>query len=91
MPDPIWTATARADLLSILDHISNDNPTAALDLVEDIERRAGNLSDHPRLGRLGRVAGTRELVVHANYILVYVERGEGPVVLRVLHAARLWP
>lgn len=77
--------------MAIVDHIATDNPDAALTLLEDIERRAGNLSHHPRMGRLGRVAGTRELVVHANYIVVYAERGDGPVVLRVLHAARLWP
>lgn len=91
MPDLVWSGTAQADLLAIVDHIATDNPDAALTLLEDIERRAGNLSDHPRLGRIGRVAGTRELVVHANYIVVYAERRDGPVVLRVLHAARLWP
>lgn len=91
MGDPIWSASAQADLLAIVEHIAADNPDAALSLVEDIERRAANLSDHPRMGRPGRVSGTRELVVHANYIVVYVDRQDGPVILRVLHAARLWP
>lgn len=91
MPDPVWSALARADLLAILDHIANDNPDAALALVEDIEQRTRALSDHPRMGRQGRVEDTRELVVHANYIVVYADRPDGPVVLRVLHAARLWP
>lgn len=91
MPDPVWSAAARADLLAILDHIATDNPDAALALVDDIEERTRALSDHPRMGRLGRVEGTRELVVHANYVVVYAERTDGPTVLRVLHAARLWP
>jgi addiction module RelE/StbE family toxin len=91
VPDPVWSALARADLLAILDHIATDNPDAAFELVEDIEQRTRSLSDHPRMGRQGRVEGTRELVVHANYIVVYADRTDGPVVLRVLHAARLWP
>ena len=49
------------------------------------------LVDHPGLGKLGRAAGTRELVAHQNYILVYDTAGDVVRVLRVLHAARQWP
>jgi len=49
------------------------------------------LADHPGLGRVGRVAGTLELVVHKNYILIYDVAGDQVRVLRVLHAARKWP
>lgn len=53
--------------------------------------KALRLLDHPMLGRLGRMTGTRELVVHANYILVYDVKGDQVRVLRLLHAARQWP
>ena len=60
-------------------------------LDELISEKAARLIDHPQLGRPGRVAGTRELVAHRNYIVVYDVTGELVRVLRVLHAARQWP
>jgi len=39
----------------------------------------------------GRVAGTREMVVRPNFIVVYAEDAETVFVLRVLHAAQQWP
>ena len=42
------------------------------------------------MGRKGRQAGTRELVAHPNYIVVYDVTGDMVRVLRVLHAARQW-
>jgi plasmid stabilization system protein ParE len=37
------------------------------------------------------VNGTRELVVRPNYIVVYAENPAVVTVLRVLHAAQMWP
>lgn len=87
----IWTRPAAADRREIRAYIAQDNPSAALALDELISEKAGRLLDHPNMGRLGRVAGTRELVAHANYILVYDVTGDMVRVLRVLHAARQWP
>jgi plasmid stabilization system protein ParE len=58
-----WRVAARADLLAIVDYISDDNPDAAQKLKDDIEDNAGKLPEFPRLYRVGRVPGTREMVV----------------------------
>jgi addiction module RelE/StbE family toxin len=87
----LWTGVARADRRAIRDYIAADNPRAALVLDELITERASRLPQHPSLGRPGRVAGTRELVIHPNYILIYDVTTECLRILRVLHAAQRWP
>jgi toxin ParE1/3/4 len=61
-----WHPFARADLIAIVDYISDDNLDAAQRLKDEIESKAGALPDHPKLYRTGRVAGTREMVVRSN-------------------------
>lgn len=70
-----------------------DSPHVAQPRVAGSNHRskASYLLAHPALGRLGRVAGTRELVAHQNYILVHDLAGDSLRILRVLHAARQWP
>lgn len=86
-----WTPEAIQDREDIYDHIEADKPSAALALDERFEERAKQLMVHPGLGKRGRVEGTRELVVHQNYILVYDVESVRVRILRVLHAARQWP
>ncbi|WP_199221674.1 type II toxin-antitoxin system RelE/ParE family toxin [Limnohabitans sp. Bal53] len=91
MMELFWTPEAIHDREVIYDYIEADNPVAALALDELFEEKAGRLVDRPGMGRIGRVMGTRELVAHKNYILVYDVTTNLLRVLRVLHAARQWP
>lgn len=91
MPELEWTAPAIADLLAIIDYISDDNPDAALALMDEIQGKVAQLPAHPKRCRPGRVEGTRELVVRPNYIVVYTETPMVVTVLPVLHAAQMWP
>lgn len=86
-----WRPVAAADCEEIIDYIAQDNPVAAIELGDAIDRRVDELPQNPELYRVGRVKGTREMVVHPNYIVVYrVARGEVEI-LRVLHSTRQWP
>ena len=49
-----WREAASADLLAIVDYISDDNPDDAQRLKDDIEAKAANLLEHPMLYRAGR-------------------------------------
>lgn len=91
MKDLHWTPEAIEDRDKIYDYIEPDNPSAALALDELFEEKASRLADHPAIGRPGRVSGTRELVAHRHYILIYDIAGDQVRVLRVLHTSRKWP
>ena len=91
MPELEWSALARVDLLEIVDYISDDNPDAAQRVRDDIEANVEKLLNFPKIGRSGRIEETRELVVRANYIIVYQEDAFAIQILRVLHAAQQWP
>lgn len=80
-----WRPEARAELRAILEYIVERNIAAASDLREAIETATTAVPQHPYLYRLGRVLGTREIVVHPNYLEIYriTDRVE---ILSVLHA-----
>jgi len=50
-----------------------------------------SLADFPKRGRLGTVAGTRELIPHENYRLVYQTERDAVWILALVHVARMWP
>jgi len=82
---------AEEDLLGILEFIGEDDPDAALALVHMIREKVEGLKARPKLYRAGRVSGTREMVVHHNYVVVYSIEEEAVAILRVKHTRQLWP
>ena len=86
-----WRDSARADVRAIFTYIADRNVSAAERLRETIEACAERLPEHPYLYRPGRVEGTREAVVHPNYILVYRVTAEAVEILNVLHTRRRYP
>lgn len=87
----VWTDGATTDFLDILDYIAERNVVAADRLEELIQHAADRLPDHPYIHRPGRIAGTREAIVHPNYILVYRVVIHAIEILAVLHARQNYP
>ena len=87
-----WTSPAASALEAIVDYIAQDNLQAAQEVALRISVVVGQLSEHPRLGRKGRVRGTNELVIHGiPYIVPYRIKGNEVQILSVYHASRKWP
>lgn len=87
----VWRPSARHDLRSIITYIAERNQAAAASLGQAIEACAERLPDHPFLYRPGRAPGTREAVVHPNYIIVYRVTTEAVEILNLVHARQRYP
>ncbi|AKM33545.1 addiction module toxin RelE (plasmid) [Pandoraea faecigallinarum] len=87
----IWTPEAEQDRDDVCEYIAPDNPRAAAHMDQLFSDAAARLADHPKLGRAGKIAGTRELFPHENYRLVYEIDGETVWLLALVHTARQWP
>ena len=87
----LWRSKARQSLASINRYIAERNPEAAQNIKDLIEITAFQLSEHPYLYRLGRFPGTREVVVHPNYIIVYRVTASAIEIVNVLHARQQYP
>jgi toxin ParE1/3/4 len=86
-----WTDLALEDRHTIYGYIERDSRSAALAMDMLFSAAALKLATHPTIGRMGRVAKTRELVLHKNYVVVYDIEGDAVRILRILHAAKMWP
>ncbi|WP_296075073.1 type II toxin-antitoxin system RelE/ParE family toxin [uncultured Agrobacterium sp.] len=87
-----WSAFALSDRDAIFTYIEADNPAAAILIDERIAAAARRLLDFPASGRVGRIAGTRELVINGTpYVAAYLITQTTVRILRVLHGAQEWP
>ncbi len=87
----VWRNSARDDAEQIFTYIAERDRPAALRLLDAMEACAERLPEHPYLYRPGRVAGTREAVVHPNYILIYRVTADSVEIVNVVHARQRYP
>jgi toxin ParE1/3/4 len=88
----VWSPRAIEHLAHLRAHIARDNPNAANRVAGTLLDAVERLADLPNLGRAGRVAGTRELVVPGTpYVIPYRLRGDRLEVLAVFHGRQKWP
>ncbi len=88
----VWTAPALQDLRAARAYIAAQQPDAAEHQIVRVLNAVESLARFPELGRSGRRAETRELVVgRTPYLVAYRLRGEIIEILRVLHGRQRWP
>ena len=87
-----WLKRALENLKEEAQYIARDDSQAAARVVQRITASVDRLAIDPALGRAGRVAGTRELVISGTpYLVPYRVRGGTVEILRIFHGARRWP
>ncbi|MBN1086968.1 type II toxin-antitoxin system RelE/ParE family toxin [Erwinia aphidicola] len=86
-----WTDEAKRDLYALIAFIAEENPYTAESLLQQLQESILPVAEHPYMFRAGRVPGTREIVAHPNYILIYKVLNDAILVLGVLHSRREYP
>lgn len=87
-----WTRRALKRVEQIGDHIAQDSPAAADKVMSRLLNVAQNLRTHPAMGRVGRISGTRELVLaDLPYIIAYRVAENRIEILSVIHTSQRWP
>lgn len=87
-----WLPEAVRNRETQLGYLGERNPTAAIDIGDAVETAVGRLVDFPESAKLGRVPGTRELIVTGTpFVIVYRVETTAVVILRMLHGAQRWP
>lgn len=87
----VWRAHAQSNLTEVIRYIAERNPAAARRMKALIEQSILPAAEHPYLFRPGRLAGTREVVAHPNYVVVYRVTKMHIEVVNVLHTRQQYP
>ena len=88
----VWTPRALRELAAARAYIARDNPIAAARQIERIFVAVTTLLQFPEIGRPGRRAGTRELVIgRTPFIVAYRLRADAVEIAAVLHGRQRWP
>lgn len=85
-----WTEEASQWLEDIHDYIAQDNPSAAINVVEGIYERAQVLSAFPQMGHRYRVEpeGDIRILLYGHYRIAYLIHNDDQIdVLGVFHGA----
>ena len=86
-----WSGRATRDRSTIFTYLAANNPKAAVKIDDLFAKTAGALAKFPLTGTPGKIPGTRELVPHESYRLVYEVDGDAVWILAIVHTARQWP
>lgn len=81
----VWRPKAEQDLQSIIEWIWKNNPSRAISFAEEIQLKAARLLSFPLGYRVGQIPGTREMVLHSNYLLIYRVEDDTIEILRIKH------
>lgn len=88
----IWSAASVKQLQEVVDYIQGESSVGTISTRRRILETVRRVGEMPHSGRIGRVEGTREVVIpRSPYIVVYQLTAQAVEVLGIWHGARQWP
>jgi len=88
----VWLPDAKKDLADIIAYIARHNPSAAQHMRHLIEESTVFAAEFPQMYRASqRIPGTREIIAHPNYRVLYRATEIRLEVVSVVHVRRHFP
>jgi toxin ParE1/3/4 len=88
----VWSRRAIRHLTTVRDYVAQDSPESAAEVASKILESVAQLTKYPNLGKQGRIAGTRELVVPGTpYVIPYRIHRSRVELVAVFHGRQRWP
>ncbi len=91
----VLSPAAERDVLEIVEWIASENPVAAKGFRVALDKLAGTVGKHPRIGVLKPSVASPPIrffpIRGFPYIVVYTPDRDPPLIVRVLHGARDLP
>jgi len=87
----LWTKESQLRLFEIEEYIAKDNPTAAINFVDELINVGESILDKPEKGRIVpelSIDNIRE-IIHKNYRIVYIIKNKSIDILTVFESHRL--
>ena len=88
----IYLPVAQKDLLDIFDYICEDDPAAASDFIDKLDKAITKLGSFPRSGAVPKDERLRllgyHMLVFQNYLIFYVIKEKTVEIRRIIHGSR---
>lgn len=82
-----WTKRALGRLDTIAAYLAKDNPTRAKTFAKELRQKVDVLKSQ-QIGTVWKIFGTKQYVLHPNYIAIYKVQGDEVQILTILHSAQ---
>lgn len=80
-----WLDEAVEDKNKIVFYIARRDPVAAFGIDEEFDKQVGALASFPGMGRVGRIPGSRELLMNPLHYIVVYELNTVDEIVTILH------
>ena len=82
-----WTNRALGRLNAIAAYIAKDSPKRAETFIQELRKKVDILKSQ-QIGTAWKVFGTKQYVLHPNYIAIYKVKDNEVQILTILHSAQ---
>lgn len=87
-----YLPVAERDITDLIEYVQVDNPSAALNLLDQFDEAISKLEDFPHMGQVPKDSRLQyfnyRMLIVSSYLVFYVVKGSTIEIRRILHGRR---